>query len=175
MCDVDGSILLLIIVTNRNVWSVLQNVIFSLMAWALTRNVFHSSVIDNFTSNRELTGSTPIRENSEIFSHYVWLLNLSAGAKLSDNEPTEENASSLQVPASAEPANADEGDAIVFMEPCIDPSSGDWILNEFDIECIAVGAGIMGCGGGGSPYLGRLKALQLIKAGKEMRVTHPNR
>ena len=72
-------------------------------------------------------------------------------------------------------ATEDKDDAIVFTDPYIDPSSGDWILNEFDIECIAVGAGIMGCGGGGSPYLGRLKALQLIKAGKEMRVTHPNR
>lgn len=63
----------------------------------------------------------------------------------------------------------------MFRDPYIDPVSGDWILNEFDIDCIAIGAGIMGCGGGGSPYLGRLKAQELIKSGKEFRVIHPDR
>lgn len=68
-----------------------------------------------------------------------------------------------------------EEDRIVFRDPYVDPSSGDWILNEFDIECIAIGAGIMGCGGGGSPYLGRLKALEIMRARKEIEVIHPNR
>lgn len=62
-----------------------------------------------------------------------------------------------------------------FSEPYVDPASGDWILNKFDIECIAIGAGIMGCGGGGSPYLGRLRAMEAIKKGKKARVIHPNR
>ena len=69
----------------------------------------------------------------------------------------------------------EEDEANLFRDPYIDPETGDWLLNEFDIECIAIGAGIMGCGGGGSPYLGRLKALELLKAGKEIRVIHPNR
>lgn len=60
-------------------------------------------------------------------------------------------------------------------DPYVDPASGDWILNKFDIECIAIGAGIMGCGGGGSPYIGRLRALELLKKGKEIRVIHPNK
>ena len=63
----------------------------------------------------------------------------------------------------------------MFSDPYVDPATGDWILNKFDIECIAIGAGIMGCGGGGSPYLGRLRALELIKNRKEIRVVHPNR
>ena len=69
----------------------------------------------------------------------------------------------------------EEHEANLCRDPHIDPETGDWLLNEFDIECIAIGAGIMGCGGGGSPYLGRLKALKLLKAGKEIRVIHPNR
>ena len=69
----------------------------------------------------------------------------------------------------------EEHEANLFRDPNIDPETGDWLLNKFDIECIAIGAGIMGCGGGGSPYLGRLKALELLKAGKEIRVIHPNR
>ena len=63
----------------------------------------------------------------------------------------------------------------MFSDPYLDQATGDWILNKLDIECIAIGAGIMGCGGGGSPYLGRLRALEHIKNKKEIRVVHPNR
>ena len=77
--------------------------------------------------------------------------------------------------APIEQMNVVEEETIVFRDPYIDPKTGDWILNEFDIECIAIGAGIMGCGGGGSPYVGRLRALELLRAGKEIRVIHPNR
>ncbi|XP_065832935.1 zinc finger MYND domain-containing protein 10-like [Oscarella lobularis] len=49
--------------------------------------------------------------------------------------------------------------------PNVDPSTGEWILTGYDVECVAVGAGILGCGGGGSPELGRLRALEsLVKA-----------
>ena len=71
--------------------------------------------------------------------------------------------------------NVEKEETIMFRDPFIDPATGDWILNAFDIECIAIGAGIMGCGGGGSPYLGRLTALELLKEGKEIRVIHPNK
>ena len=74
----------------------------------------------------------------------------------------------------SEQANVEDDDMEVG-EPCLDPATGDWILNKFDIECIAIGAGIMGCGGGGSPYIGRLRALELLKNGKEIRVIHPNK
>lgn len=47
----------------------------------------------------------------------------------------------------------------MFREFYIDFVIGDWILNEFDIECIVIGVGIMGCGGGGSFYIGRLRVL----------------
>ena len=79
-----------------------------------------------------------------------------------------------QAPVLSEQANAEDEDT-EFSDPYIDQASGDWILNKFDIECIAIGAGIMGCGGGGSPYIGRLRALELLNEGKEIRVIHPNK
>jgi len=97
------------------------------------------------------------------------------GMESRGNQPAEHSASTEQAPAPIEQVNVEEEETIVFRDPYIDPASGDWILNEFDIECIAIGAGIMGCGGGGSPYIGRLKALELIKAGKKIRVIHPAR
>ena len=62
-----------------------------------------------------------------------------------------------------------------LLEPRIDPDTGDWILSAFDVECIHIGAGILGCGGGGSPYLGKLCVLEALKAGKEVRVIHPDK
>ena len=78
-----------------------------------------------------------------------------------------------QAPVMSEQPNV-EDEGMQFSNPHLDPS-GDWILNKFDIECIAIGAGIMGCGGGGSPYIGRLRALELLKKGKEIRVIQPNK
>ena len=51
---------------------------------------------------------------------------------------------------------------------------GEWILNEWDVECLAIGAGILGSGGGGSTYLGRLKLKQCLKNGKYPKIIHPN-
>ncbi|XP_071787711.1 uncharacterized protein [Asterias amurensis] len=60
-------------------------------------------------------------------------------------------------------------------EPNVDPITGEWLLSEYDVECIAIGAGILGCGGGGSPNLGRLNALKILKEGKKIRVIAPTR
>ena len=102
---------------------------------------------------------------------------MSAGRESSENKPVEEAFSSQQnpVPTGQDILPTGEQDEIVFKDPYIDPASGDWILKEFDIECIAIGAGILGCGGGGSPYLGKLRVLELIRAGKETHVIHPNK
>lgn len=45
-------------------------------------------------------------------------------------------------------------------------SGQPWTLNSADIECLSVGAGILGCGGGGNPHLGKLRLLNLIDQGK---------
>ena len=60
-----------------------------------------------------------------------------------------------------------------FMKPTIDDKTGEWILSEWDIECIVVGAGILGCGGGGSPHIGRLRAMEVVRKGKEIRIVTP--
>ena len=41
----------------------------------------------------------------------------------------------------------------------------EWLLEEADIECIALGAGILGAGGGASPYLSTLVAKEFKKLG----------
>ena len=58
---------------------------------------------------------------------------------------------------------------------CIPDSSGEWVLTVHDIECLCTGAGILGCGGGGSPYLGGLLAKKEISEGKEIKVVNPFR
>jgi hypothetical protein len=52
---------------------------------------------------------------------------------------------------------------------------GEWELSEQDVECLAIGAGILGCGGGGDPYGGRLRALQQLKAKKKIKILNPCR
>ena len=59
--------------------------------------------------------------------------------------------------------------------PTVDTETGEWRLNAWDVECLAVGAGIMGCGGGGSPYYGKLRVLRKLREGKVIRVIHPIR
>ena len=55
------------------------------------------------------------------------------------------------------------------------PTDGEWVLNSDDVECLALGAGILGCGGGGDPNMGRIMAQEQLKAGREIRVVNPCR
>ena len=43
-------------------------------------------------------------------------------------------------------------------------------LDEADLETIAIGAAILGTGGGGNPYIGRLRARELLRQGLKMEV-----
>ena len=54
-------------------------------------------------------------------------------------------------------------------------SDATWVLSEHDVECLVIGAGILGCGGGGDPQYGRLQALKLLREGKEIKVVNPCR
>ena len=45
-----------------------------------------------------------------------------------------------------------------------------WNMTPADLEALAIGAAILGTGGGGNPYLGKLNALEMIKRGHQLRV-----
>jgi len=49
----------------------------------------------------------------------------------------------------------------------------EWILKEADVDSISIGAGILACGGGGSPYLGRMACREMMKSGCEIRIIAP--
>ncbi|XP_076436950.1 uncharacterized protein LOC143276323 isoform X2 [Babylonia areolata] len=59
--------------------------------------------------------------------------------------------------------------------PHVDPRTGEWIVNAWDVECITVGAGLLGAGGGGSPHIGRVCARVALEKGKKMRIISPER
>ncbi len=48
-----------------------------------------------------------------------------------------------------------------------------WQITEDDLVPTAIGAGILGTGGGGNPYLGRLRAREQLRAGRQIRVIDP--
>ena len=48
--------------------------------------------------------------------------------------------------------------------------SGTWKVDPDDLESIAIGAGILGTGGGGNPYIGKLTARRLLSKGHEIEV-----
>lgn len=45
-----------------------------------------------------------------------------------------------------------------------------WSVDEGDIEALEIGAGILGTGGGGNPYIGKLRAREVLRTGHAMRV-----
>lgn len=45
-----------------------------------------------------------------------------------------------------------------------------WTLSEDDIDALEIGAGILGTGGGGNPYLGKLRARQALREGHRMEI-----
>jgi len=47
---------------------------------------------------------------------------------------------------------------------------GVWKLSHFDLECIALGAGILGCGGGGQTRVGLARAHQALDLGQEFNI-----
>lgn len=54
-------------------------------------------------------------------------------------------------------------------------AKGEWELSRFDVECLTLGVGVLGCGGGGSPYLGRLELLACMDEGYQPKVINPKR
>ena len=55
------------------------------------------------------------------------------------------------------------------MEKQLDPN-GDWLLTPSDIDCLSIGASIMGCGGGGSTHLNALYVKSFLQKGQPIRI-----
>jgi len=49
-----------------------------------------------------------------------------------------------------------------------------WQVTEADLECIGLGAGILGTGGGGNVYLGKLRAREALRSGQRIEVISPD-
>ncbi|MBM4424181.1 MAG: DUF917 domain-containing protein [Chloroflexi bacterium] len=49
----------------------------------------------------------------------------------------------------------------------------EWSLTELDLEYIALGAAILGTGGGGNVYLGKLRGWEQLRAGRRIRIISP--
>lgn len=79
-------------------------------------------------------------------------------------------------PNSSNKQNSSADDHLLFRGfPFDSGKSEEWLLNEYDIEAICVGSGILGCGGGGSSYLARIRAKEFLKAGKSLRIVKASR
>jgi DUF917 family protein len=49
-----------------------------------------------------------------------------------------------------------------------------WTITKADLERLAIGAGILGTGGGGNPYVGKLHAMALLDEGKTINIVSPD-
>lgn len=49
-----------------------------------------------------------------------------------------------------------------------------WELDEAKLEALAIGAGILGTGGGGNPYYGKLHVRRLLREGRRIRIVAPD-
>ncbi len=49
-------------------------------------------------------------------------------------------------------------------------ADGTWSLDEADLEALEIGSGILGTGGGGNPYIGKLRAREVLRAGYDLRI-----
>ena len=47
---------------------------------------------------------------------------------------------------------------------------GSWKIDEIALEALEIGAGILGTGGGGNPYLGRLMVREELRRGREIKI-----
>jgi hypothetical protein len=75
------------------------------------------------------------------------------------------NVRSKPLPASDTPITAD---TILAYVPQV--LSREWILSELDVEWIATGCYILGCGGGGAPYCQSLAIREMLRQGAKIRV-----
>ncbi|PAA48519.1 hypothetical protein BOX15_Mlig028193g1 [Macrostomum lignano] len=150
-----------------------------------------AAAVDAAVSRGSVRSSTQLKELHEVQLPYVpggacrvsaraiGELDISAAARLS-----------LQVNAHADGADAsvlseeESGTAAkqASRSTCVPvpaqrefDDQGDWLLSDYDTHCLSVGAGLIGCGGGGSPYVGRLMLNCLMENGHRPRIVKLDR
>eukprot|EP00058_Branchiostoma_floridae_P018947 XP_002604436.1 hypothetical protein BRAFLDRAFT_79264 [Branchiostoma floridae] len=99
----------------------------------------------------------------------------STGTMATEQQMAEEDAVAPPPPAPPPASPAGHLPTLQETEPQIHPETGEWVLSRWDVECLAVGVGILGCGGGGSPTLGRLQILRAMDEGRKIRIIAPER
>ncbi|MHC5656251.1 DUF917 domain-containing protein [Stappia sp.] len=52
----------------------------------------------------------------------------------------------------------------------LDVTSKTWALDEAMVDALEIGSGILGTGGGGNPYIGKLRARQALREGLDLKV-----
>ena len=92
-----------------------------------------------------------------------------------DKIPVEGHQVTKQTVSTSGKVLIEDQNTTTFTEPNIVAETGEWLLNKYDIECLTIGAGIMGCGGGGNPHIARLLAIETLDMGKKIRVVTPSR
>ena len=107
-----------------------------------------------------------------------------AAGEWSGTHPADSAAYSLDEENSHSGTRADQpvngGSATLRADPVWTPTdvlayrpnviSGEWLLSELDLEFIAIGTFILGCGGGGDPHQSLLAGRELLRSGSTIRV-----
>jgi hypothetical protein len=111
-------------------------------------------------------------KNGIVFAHLISYIKNIWESSIVDNKF---HRKSISVQAEINDLDSDQSDITLDATPTIDPSSDEWCLSPRDIDCIALGAGILGCGGGGCTHDVSLWAKRLLSEGKSIRVISPER
>lgn len=103
-------------------------------------------------------------------------LDIAAAARLNQQIESGGSAEAEGSPQSAleEVQDANAGHSVSADMPAPAPrqfnDEGDWLVSDYDSHCLSIGAGLIGCGGGGSPYVGRLMLKRLVQTGSQPRI-----
>lgn len=89
----------------------------------------------------------------------------------SSSNPPDEDTTALSSTPDAIPGETlsfDSADGILSYKPRV--QDNQWFLSEIDLEWIADGCYVLGCGGGGSPLHTFLELREMVRAGEVIRV-----
>lgn len=89
------------------------------------------------------------------------------GIEASSGEPVPRSQLATYAAANVGPAMHTASDILGY-KPRIE--GREWLLSEFDLEWIADGCYVLGCGGGGSPLHAFLELRELVRSGETIRV-----